>query len=137
MDDDVLVQRVCSLLGDAGVGEWRPTGPDYAADEVGVHYGAIPAGPDQGIGVAMYYSEDPWPVGVNVRRVQLRLRGARDDVSGADRLAADCFTALQGLARVAGFSLVTRVLVAQLGTDSNNRSERADSYQIILDNPEA
>jgi len=137
MDDTTLTITLAQLLADGTGWPWRPTGPAYDPSEVGIYYGAIAPAPDQGVGLRVYYADDPHPVGVRVRRVQLRFRGARNDPASADTLAAAAFTALHGLARVAGLSLVTRVLVAQLGTDESARQERADSYQIILDNPEA
>jgi len=137
MDDVTLVTTVCERLAAAGVGAWRPVGPPYGAGEVAIHYGALPASPDRAIGVTLYVADDELRTSLAVRRVQLRVRGARGDAAGADRLASATFDALQGLARTAGLSLVTRVLVAHLGADENARQERADSYQIVLDNAEA
>jgi hypothetical protein len=137
MDDVALTKAVCQVLADRNGWAWRPAGPPYTATEVGVFYGALGATPDRAVGVTLYGGEDELQNGLAVRRVQVRHRGARGRPDGADELASRTFTALQGLARVAGISLATRVLVARLGADENDRQERADSYQIILDNPEA
>jgi hypothetical protein len=137
MDDRTLVTRLCEQLAAASGWAWRPTGPDYTPAEVGVFYGALGPAPDQAVGVTIYDWTDPYPVGPSTRRVQIRHRGARGSLVGADVLAGATFAALHGLARVAGISLATRVLVAPLGADENDRQERADSYLIILDNPEA
>jgi hypothetical protein len=140
VDDVTLTKTVCQVLADRTPWAWRPDGPSYAADEIGIHYGALPPEPDQAVGVSLYYIDDPRPgddAAVQLRRVQIRMRGERGALDGADELAQVTFTALHRLTRTAGLSLVTRVLVAHLGADENDRQERADSYQIILDNPEA
>lgn len=136
MDDVTLTQVVCQVLAAHTGWAWRPTGA-YTGTEVGVFYGPIGAAPDRAVGVTLYAGDDELETGLTVRRVQVRYRGAPRDPAGADRLADAGFAALQGLTRTSGLSLVTRVLVARLGTDSNARQERADSYQIIVDNPEA
>lgn len=137
MDDVTLTKTVCQVLADGTGWAWRPDGPAYTADEIGVFYGALGPAPDRAAGVTAYWADDELQTGLRVRRVQLRLRGDRGRPDGADELAGAAFAALHGLARVAGLSLVTRVLVAHLGADDNARQERADSYQIVLDNPEA
>lgn len=136
MDDVQLATTICQRLAAADVGVWRESSP-YLFGEVGIFYGPIDESVDSGIGVTPYEVVDPYPVGVFERRVQVRYRGARNERNGADRLASAGFAALQGLVRVAGFSLVRRLSMAQLGTDANSRQERADNYLIILDNPEA
>jgi hypothetical protein len=137
VDDDVLVTTICEQLAARTGWSWRPAGPAYATGEVGIFYGPIGDQPDQAVGVTLYYADDPHPVGVHSRRVQLRFRGPRGAPNGADVLASSAFTALHGLARIAGLALVTRAVVARLGADETTRQERADSYQIILDNTEA
>lgn len=137
MSDEVLLHAFGELLDAAGVGMWRPDGPAFAFTDVGIFAGPVDESVDSGIGLTIYDWGDPYPVGVSTRRVQVRYRGPRDEQNGANRLASAGFTALQGLARVAGLSLVRRVAVAPLGTDANSRQERADSYFVILDNPEA
>lgn len=137
MDDVALTKVVCEVLATRNGWAWRPAGPGYTADEVGVFYGPLGTSPDRAVGVALYTADDDVRTGLAARRVQVRHRGARGRPDGADELASLTFTALQGLARVAGIALASRVLVAHLGADENGRQERADSYQIILDNPEA
>lgn len=138
MDDVTLVTTLCRLVAERTGWAWRPTGPTYTDDETAVVYGALPAAPDRVIGVTLYQATDPITDGdTSTRRAQIRFRGAPGAVTGADELADATFAALHGLARTAGLSLVSRVLVAPLGADESDRQERADSYQIILDNPEA
>lgn len=136
MDDVTLTQTVCALLADANGWAWRPSGPAYTQAEIGLFYGALGSTPDRAVGVTLYGDADDLETGLAVRRVQIRHRGPVGASQGADELAAATFSALQGLARTAGISLVNRVLVARLGADANARQERADSYQIIVDNPE-
>lgn len=137
MDDVALTKTLCSLLADTNGWTWRPDGPAYSAGEVGVFYGALAPSPPRAVGVTLYAADDALQTGLATRRVQVRHRGVPGRRDGADELAAATFQALHGIARVAGLSLVTRVLVARLGPDENDRQERADSYQITLDNPEA
>lgn len=139
MTDEQIVDALIKLLVDAGVGVYRPDGPAYTADEVAIYYGAIGSSPDSGIGLTLYHS-DPSDLRNGLRgdpRVQLRFRGKAGQRRSADAIAQDAYDTLDGLTRTAGFLLVWRVLMAQLGTDGNRRPERADSYQINLDLPEA
>jgi hypothetical protein len=101
-----------------------------------VFYGPIRPSPDRAVGVRLYQGDDDLVTGLAVRRVQLRFRGAPGVPDDADALASATFRALQGLTRTAGISLVRRVLVAPLPDDANARAQRADSYQITLDNSE-
>lgn len=137
MDDVTLTKTVCQLLATANAWAWQPTGPAYTASQVGIFYGPLGAAPDRAVGVTLYGDSDELETGLAVRRVQIRHRGAKGDPAGADTLAAATFSALQGLSRTAGISLAVRVNVARLGADGNARQERADSYQLIIDNPEA
>jgi hypothetical protein len=137
MDDQQLTTVIAEQLAARTSWTWNPTGPAYTSGQVGVYYGALEADPDMGVGITVYHAADELETGLGTRRAQLHFRGARGVRGDADRLAGVAFDVLQGLARVAGLSLVSRVLVAQLGTDDSARQERADSYQIILDNPEA
>ena len=132
-----LTTTVCVLLDAAGVGKWRPTGPDYAAGEVGIFYGPLGATPDRAVGVSVYIQNDNLATSVSDRYVQVRCRGARGVPNGADILADAGFTALQGVAHTSGIALIARSSTAPLGADGNGRHERTDNYRVILDNPEA
>jgi len=137
--DDELTTTLCTILDDAGVGVYRADGSAYTAGEVGIFYGPVGTSPDRGVGVTLYHKdEDDLANGLQGdRRVQFRVRGAPGVRNGANVLAQAVEDALNGLSRTAGLFLVKRVQMAQLGTDGNNRSERADSYQITFDLPEA
>lgn len=136
MNTSELEVLICEMLA-ARVGwSWKPDTP-YTPDEIAIFQKRLGRSPDRAVAVNQYTSIDSHPVPLSVRRVQLRFRGAPGAVSGADDLADAAFAALHGLAREAGLSLITREIVAQMGPDENDRQERADSYQIIIDNPEA
>lgn len=136
MDDVTLTQTVAATLATRTGWAWQPASP-YTVDQVGIFYGPIGTTPDKACGIRVYLPSDDLATGLKVRQVQLRFRGTPGDPAGADVLADQAFSALHGLARVAGLNLVTRVSMAQLGADDNGRQERTDNYQIILDNPEA
>lgn len=137
MDDVTLTKKICALLGDIDGWEWRETGPAYTSAVVGVCYGRMPASPDRLVAVRVYLTDDNTQNLVSSRRVQLRFRGARGDLDGADALADQAFARLQGLAREGGISGISRLSMTPLGADENDREERSDNYTIILDNPEA
>jgi hypothetical protein len=128
-----ITWAVAQLLADAGVGVWR-TGGLYLASEVGVFYGAIGAAPDRAVGVTVYAQTDDIVTGRKDRYVQVRYRGAKGAPNGADVLADAGFDALHGTYRTSGIARITRTSTAPLGADSNGRQERADNYQLILDN---
>jgi hypothetical protein len=135
--DDELVTAVCEYLATALGSTWP--GP-YSSSQVGVFYGPIGSAPDRAVGVTLYSATEAVPADgypMQWRRVQVRIRGARNTPNGADVLASQVKTALSNLSRTAGINNTQRVLVAPLGADGNGRTERADSYSITLDNPEA
>ncbi|MBM3717145.1 MAG: hypothetical protein FJW64_15715 [Actinobacteria bacterium] len=136
MDDVALTHRICELLGRVPGWSWEPAddAPDYLEDVVGIRYGETQPTPHRTIGVRVYWTDDD---ALNVRRVQLRFRGRPNDPAGADSLAGVAFVVLHGLSRVGGISDIRRVSSGPLGSDTKDRRERSDNYQIILDNPEA
>ena len=134
MDDVALTEQVLGILAKVPTWVYDPDADSLPADKVGLFYGAIQPNPDRAIGVRVYGSTED---DVHWRRVQLRFRGAPYDVAGADALAGIAFTVLHELSRVGGISDIRRISAGPLGADSSAREERADNYQIILDNPEA
>lgn len=137
MTDEELTTRICELLGTIPGWAWRTAGPGYTAAEVGVFYGAIGAKPDRAVGVRIYGIGDDPETGLQTRSAQLRFRGAPRVENDADVLAGQAFQRLHMLTRHTGISLATRRSFSPLGADKSAREERADNYQIILDNPEA
>ncbi|MDF2554130.1 MAG: Bacteriophage minor capsid protein [Microbacterium sp.] len=134
MDDVALTRAICALLGRVPGWFYDPDVETLPADRVAIFEGAIQPEPDRAIGVRCYASTDG---DLLVRRVQLRLRGAPYDSTGADALAGVAFTVLHGLSRAGGISDIRRISSGPLGADTSNREERSDNYQVILDNPEA
>ncbi|MDD7963309.1 MULTISPECIES: phage tail terminator protein [Microbacterium] len=138
MDDSTLTQTIAALLGGIDGWDWNPS-PDaeYDRDAVVIQYGRIQTEPDQQVAVRVYFADDDVETQLSIRRVQLRFRGARERVDGADRLADQAFDEIHGLSRVGGISGIRRISIAQLGADTNSREERTDNYEITLDNTEA
>lgn len=136
MDDDALTTAVCMLLQDAGAGVFED---GATGDQVQIVYGALTAvGVDRAIGVTTYASvADDVQNGLTARRVQVRVRGAQGDRRSANQIAGAVFTALHRTIRSRGIAFGVRVSFAPLGEDGNRRQERAENYQITLDNPEA
>ena len=137
MGDDELTALICELLAEIPDCAWRPNGPKYTADEVGIFYGAIDPSPPRAVGVRVYQATDDADEHWAARFVQIRTRGCQNDRSGADSLAGAAFRVLQKISRVGGISGIRRVSMAPLGADSSGREERTDNYIINLDNQEA
>lgn len=134
MDDATLTLTICRLLGKLPGWQWSETTP-YVSSKVAVFYGAILAEPDRAVGVRVYGNSD---VGaIRQRRVQIRTRGARLAVRGADDLATIHSTVLPGAGRLPGISGITHISMTPHGVDSSGRQERTDNYIITLDNMEA
>jgi hypothetical protein len=129
-----ITWAIAQLLADAGVGVWRTGGLAYTASEAGIFYGPLLTQPDRAIGITVYAQTDDIVTGRKDRYVQVRYRGAKGAPNGADVLADAGFNALHGTYRTSGIARITRTSTAPLGADSNGRQERADNYQLILDN---
>ena len=134
MDDAALTLRILEYLARIPGWTWDTTGT-YPTGTVALHYGALAAAPDRGVGVRVYGEGSAQ--GVVGRRVQIKFRGGRGDVTGADGLASTAQTVLEGLSRWGGILSAERISFAPLGADANGREERTDNYLIILDHMEA
>lgn len=136
MTDAELTRVVCRLLALRCGWAWIPGGINPTA-AVRLFYGLIGTSPNRAVGVSVYGGADELENGLKTRRVQLMHRGEQNAPDGADALADASFAALQRLSRVEGLNTVFRLSFARLGPDATGRHERADNYQIIIDNPEA
>ena len=135
MDDETLTIRLCEIVGAVPSYAWRPYGPAYASDEIGVFYGKIGDVPDRAVGIRVYNPIDE--PDLLSRRVQLHIRGGRRQPFGADRIAGVLFAVLHERPRGDGFVSILRTSAAPLGADINGREERTENYLITLDNLEA
>ncbi|MFE9232053.1 minor capsid protein [Cellulosimicrobium funkei] len=136
MNDADLARVLCELLGEVPGWHWHPTAAPPAG-AVGIFYGDIPETPDRAIGVRVYGGTDDPVVYQPTRQAQLRIRGARGDLTDADRIAGFAFALLQGRTRVRGISRIERDYFGPLGADTNGREERSENYTVRLDNVEA
>lgn len=131
--DVELAVAIAELLGSIDGWQWAAHG-QYALGAgaaVPVYVGALPLETDVGAALAVYSAvDDPRQA---LRRVQLRLRGGRDDRLGALRLADSAYAALHGLSTRGIIALMQRTAAADLGRDGDGRQERADSYLVTLD----
>lgn len=133
MDDETLTVAVCAHLGGIDGWAWSDS-TAYPSDQVGVYYGSIPDAPDLAVGVRLYGATDD---DLSTRRVQLRLRGARQDRAGADRLGAAALERMHSTPHPPGIAYIRRQSMAPYGADTNQREERTENYLIILDNKES
>lgn len=128
---------VAQLSADSGVGIYRPTG-SYAADELAIVFGSIPANPDRLIAITDYIDSDDPTQSDSVIRVQFRTRGTTDIRTSKD-VQDDLFDVFQNLPRqVVGGVTVTgcwRRSTAYMGADSNGRHEHTGNYDFRLHRP--
>ena len=135
MTDRDLTIALCELLAEELGWSWSLTEP-YPAGAVGLFYGSIGDTPDRAVGVRVYGGSDP-RVRAPTRSVQLLLRGRPGEPDGADALADAAFAVLHKTLRCRGILAGQRSYFGPLGADANGREERADNYEIHLDNMEA
>lgn len=135
MTDRDLTIALCELLAEELGWSWSLTEP-YPASAVGLFYGSIGDTPDRAVGVRVYGGSDP-RVRAPTRSVQLLLRGRPGEPDGADALADAAFGVLHKTLRCRGILAGQRSYFGPLGADANGREERADNYEIHLDNMEA
>ncbi len=135
MTDRDLTIALCELLAEELGWSWSLTEP-YPAGAVGLFYGSIADAPDRAVGVRVYGGSDP-RVRAPTRSVQLLLRGRPGEPDGADALADAAFGVLHKTLRCRGILAGQRSYFGPLGADANGREERADNYEIHLDNMEA
>ena len=135
MTDRDLTIALCELLAEELGWSWSLTEP-YPAGAVGLFYGSIGDTPDRAVGVRVYGGSDP-RVRAPTRSVQLLLRGRPGEPDGADALADAAFGVLHKTLRCRGILAGQRSYFGPLGADANGREERADNYEIYLDNMEA
>ena len=135
MTDRDLTIALCELLAEELGWSWSLTEP-YTAGAVGLFYGSIGDTPDRAVGVRVYGGSDP-RVRAPTRSVQLLLRGRPGEPDGADALADAAFGVLHKTLRCRGILAGQRSYFGPLGADANGREERADNYEIHLDNMEA
>ena len=135
MTDRDLTIALCELLAEELGWSWSLTEP-YPAGAVGLFYGSIGDTPDRAVGVRVYGGSDP-RVRAPTRSVQLLLRGRPGEPDGADALADAAFSVLHKTLRCRGILAGQRSYFGPLGADANGREERADNYEIHLDNMEA
>ncbi len=135
MDDADLTQAICAFL--ARVPGWAgPDRAEHATATTAIFYGRIADKPDSAIGVRVYGLGGATD-GRETRRVQLRIRGTRNDPSSADRLAGIARTVLEGISRDSGVNGISHQSFAPIGADGNERDQRTDNYLVVLDNLEA
>ena len=134
MTDRDLTITLCEILADELGWAWSLTEP-YPPAVVGVFYGAIREAPDRAVGVRVYGGADP-RVYAPTRSVQLLFRGHPGAPDGADVLADAAFGVLHKTLRRDGLLAGRRTYFGPLGPDVNGREERADNYEIALDNQE-
>ena len=129
MLDSEMIQTVAQILADRGVGTWRPSGPAFAAGEVGIFYGPIGEHPDCGVGITAYgrMNDETNDGGDETRLVQVRVRGTADD------LASQVDAVLHRMTRVRGLSASRASGPVPLGPDGNGRPEMTLNYQVQED----
>lgn len=99
----------------------------------------LPTTPDLAVALNVYDSDDEVEVARGTHRVQAMFRGTPDDSLSCDDLADavfDLWHAREGL-WLGGLhvALMYRVSRIPLPMDGDNRSIRADNYELLVDEP--
>ncbi|MGI5178672.1 minor capsid protein [Dactylosporangium sp. CA-152071] len=126
-----LITGTAELLAAAGVGEWRPNGPSYTANEVGILMRDVPPQPDRVITLAPSIVASPIGLADFIQGVQIRCRGTTDPRVCED-LSDQVFDLLDSASRLTlgGVSVVQvyRQSHTPLGKDGNGRWESSSNY---------
>lgn len=135
-----LITGLAELLADASVGAWRPDGPAYTANEVGILMRSIPAQPDRVITLTPYPVASPVGLADYVQGVQIRCRGTTDPrvCEDLDDQVFDLLDSAAGLT-LGGVSVVQlyRQSYTSLGQDGNGRWESSSNYYVEAMRPTA
>jgi hypothetical protein len=135
-----LLMHLAEQLHNAGVGRWIApgTGQVYAPTDTAIVLGKLPSTPDKAIAVTPYGVDQDGDDPVNTDGtlgIQFRMRGT-PDITVLNAIAGGVFDLFQGAKFPAvGVLLMTRRLQAPMGSDANNRWERADSYRLLTHQP--
>lgn len=129
-----LLTGLAEHLAAAGIGVWRPDGPPYTADEIGIVTRAIPTSPDRIITLAPYAVGTALPgMADHTQGVQVRCRGTQDPRVVED-IADAVFDRLDGVTRLTlgGIPVVQiyRQSYTSLGQDQNGRWESSSNYYV-------
>lgn len=129
-----LLTGLAEILA-AGVEDaaWRPDGPAYTSDEVGILMRSIPQQPDRVITLSPYPVASPVGMADVVQGVQIRCRGTVDPRVCED-LADEIFDLLDSASRLTlgGVAVVQiyRQSYTSLGQDGNGRWESSSNYYV-------
>ena len=138
-----LLDGLAAALDSAGVGTYDPTRTWTAADTAtAIVAGSrvVPQCPDRVVVLADYpVRDDPFPTSSGVLGVQLRFRGAPNDLASLLDARDTAYRYLQGLMGVTWggthVAVVVRNSSLPLGVDANQRDEHADNYYLTVDYP--
>lgn len=129
-----LLYGVADLIADNTAFVWRPAGPAYAEDEVGIALRQILDAPDTIITLSTYTVADPPGISDVTIGVQLRARGPVGNVTVPGDIADACYELLHGLEKVTlnGISVVQmyRQSAPPLGWDPQGRWETAQNFYV-------
>ena len=132
-----LLLGLAQYISDNSVGVCKTTG--YVATDTGIFLKGLPDAPDRAISITSYATSDMVKIAQTTVRVQFWLRGIPNNVLDVDDLGDALFALIQGMENhdfgTAHVIQAYRISSGQLGTDTNNRSQRSDNYQFDLNVP--
>lgn len=138
-----LLEGLAAQLDADGFGRWSPDAP-YAADEVGIVIGELPASPEQVIGLTRYRAPDDTELlGYDAPNVQMRVRGTFDESVSRERAQAifDRYTAATQLVLPNGVRVVLMVGLQagpiSMGRDDAGRCEHTVNFSTDYRNETA
>lgn len=135
-----LVTGLAGLLAAAGVATYAPTGVYTSSVALpAVVIGRMPEAPDRCIAFNVYAAVDEQLQNLTTYRVQVRIRGGVNDALDPADIAGSVFDVLHGITHVdlgsVHVATSRRLMVAPLGVDDSDRTERADSYELDVNTP--
>lgn len=133
-----LTAGLAQLIADGTGWKWRPDGPAYATEEIGIAVATMPASPDRMVVLTVYSALDDPSQADSVRRLQIRTRGTRDPRVATD-MQDTVFGLLQNLPRQQIGDLTVagcwRRSAAYLGVDGNGRHDEVSNWDLQYAHP--
>lgn len=127
-----LVEGAALLLVSAGLGVYRPAGPQYTADETGIVIASMPDGPDRVICLTPYTVDDDVTTDA-ITGLQVRMRAGTDprDLMALSDGVFDLLHNRRGYELGQVYVAVSwRASEVLLGQDAHQRDERTSNFYL-------
>jgi hypothetical protein len=134
----IISDNVSQMIAAAGIGVISPTA-SYAATDVAIVPGSIPAAPDKAIVITVVPLTDDITLPLGRVMVQVKIRGAAGDPFGASDLSSAVRDVLHGQKDLYWGPVhviqMNRQIAVPNGQDASKRQEQFDQYYLDVDFP--